>query len=352
MKHKRQWCEFWPVVFLLFLILQSLNTAQAGTPRWSDLAWSPDGKLLAAVGFDVALFTEDLELVEQNENHLNRNYYSTTVAWNPQGTHFATFEDDWGGHNNGLCGLALWQVNPLEIIHSETFCHAQTPIEKMLSAWTKPFWNTDGDEVWFFGTNDWEVYKLYVFDTTTYRVCEKIPSLSIEIAQGTPVVVYSGDYILFTSRTGTWNDNTLETTIQLADPETGNVTEFGRLPDAIWSINAYGNSLALSGNEQVYIYDLLTGKQLRVLETKIFESADWDIFSAREFSWSSDGRLLAVGTITGAGIWKVDTGKMIHPLWEGVDISAIDWQPNGTKVAAAGGYMEGLIQIIDVNISN
>src|SRR5690606_7293229 len=113
-----------------FLVSQSPDVAQAGTPDWSDVAWSPDGTLLAAVGFDVALYTEDFELVERIENYNERGYYSTVAAWNPQGTHFATFEADWGNRHGGLCGLALWQINPLQLIHSETFCHELTPIRK------------------------------------------------------------------------------------------------------------------------------------------------------------------------------------------------------------------------------
>jgi WD40 repeat protein len=352
MKHNRLWYKLWPVAFLLFLVSQSPDVAQAGTPDWSDVAWSPDGTLLAAVGFDVALYTEDFELVERIENYNERGYYSTVAAWNPQGTHFATFEADWGNRHGGLCGLALWQINPLQLIHSETFCHELTPIRKMLRDATKPFWNAEGDELWFFSTNDWSVYNLYVFDTMTYKVAVKTPPVNLETTEDIPVVIAINDYILFASTTGARRENTLETIVRRVDPATGNLTEVLRLPDAIWSMSADENRLALAGNEQVYIYDLITGKQLRVLEATIFESADRDIFLARGFSWNSDGRFLAVSTITGAGIWETDTGMMIQALWEGMDISAIDWQPNGTKVAMAAGYFEDLIQIIDVNLSN
>lgn len=90
-----------------------------------------------------------------------------------------------------------------------------------------------------------------------------------------------------------------------------------------------GKLLAVGNrNDETAIFDLATGKRLRMLPRKM----------TQEVAFSPDGKLLATSYVDGQiGIWEVATGRQVHLFsGQGEEIFTLSWSPKGDILASGG----------------
>ncbi|CAM3180587.1 High-affnity carbon uptake protein Hat/HatR [Corallococcus sp. ZKHCc1 1396] len=103
---------------------------------------------------------------------------------------------------------------------------------------------------------------------------------------------------------------------------------------------SYSDGSRADGNN-VHVWDVATGKQLRVMEGHEME--------VRGISWSPDGKQLASGSRAHeARVWDVETGEHLHLFrrQEG-QVTSVAFSPDGTLLAVAN--LGWLIHLYDLN---
>ncbi len=87
-----------------------------------------------------------------------------------------------------------------------------------------------------------------------------------------------------------------------------------------------GKTLAVAGSEKsVLLFDVASGKLTRTIDTKRDSEA---------VTWSPDGKVLASGAVD-VSLWNPSDGTLIRKLAPSARIRSIAFSPEGTRIAAA-----------------
>jgi RNA polymerase sigma factor (sigma-70 family) len=292
--------------------------ARLGTVRWrhgfvvNAMAYSPDGKKIAAVGAGRAITLWDAATGKEIHQFPNRGQ-PNHLAFSPDGKMLATTSTPdcqlldvatgkelrtLKGHQNGLRGVAF------------------SPDSKTVAT------------VSYDGT-------LRLWDAATGTEKRRI-----ECGQGdlyTTAFSPDGKVVVSAGKDGT---------IRLRDPNTGEERRRleGHKKEVLWVVfSPDGKHLAsASADETIRLWDPDTGRQVRVLGEKLGEY--W-----LPIAFSPDSRLLASGHPDGTiRLWDVASGTE-RRRWQGaaLTVRALGFSPDG-QILASGGVWESGIRLWDV----
>lgn len=290
--------------------------ARLGTVRWrhgflvSSLAYSPDGKWIAAIGAGRALTLWDAKTGKEVRQFPNINQ-PNSMAFSPDGKIIATTDNPYCYFWDVATGKELRRLKGHQnVVRSVAF----SPDSKLAA--------TAGSD----GT-------LRLWDVATGKEQRRIDPGSGELCR----LAYSrdGKWIAFTSMDGA---------IHLCDPATGK--EQRQLKEhnkAIWFIVFSRDSkrLATSSDDgTIRLWDVATGRQSRILAE--------NLGSERPIAFSPDGQLLASGHQDGTiRLWQVKEGTEKRSWHSGaMPIRAIAFSPDGKTLAS--GVAFGSIRLWDV----
>ncbi len=300
---------------VLTAVLASVHGATAQTLELSldiayyvdDMAWSPDGLLIAVSGSEgIWIYTATLE--PRAHFQQNRTRSTTSIAWSPDSARLATV-------GNGA--ILIWQRSTDDTFTLETSFSLDNYLQVLV------VWSPDG----------------------TLLASEDIPDLE--------------DPWGVSSRIHLWNATTWALERTIAD-------DFYRPGMLIWNASSTQLATTTDFGRNVLLIDVASGLQVAAFPVVEAPSAlDWSvdnllsvgggtylttrstddgqILSAflypqlqnvRELSWNPDGtRLLIYDDRLGAGVLDFATGQRIGTFPNAYELT---WSPDGNKVAAAG----------------
>lgn len=263
----------------------------------ADVAWSPDGTMLASIaGTDIQIsnaMTGDLL-------HLLSHEYLSAMAWSPDGTLLAS---------GGVFTIRLWDTGTGELVR-EIELEEGTGIRGLA-------WSPDSMLLASAGTDDYIVQIWDVMTGELSKVLEGARPQSITWSpDGARIAV--GGY--------------LDETVWVWDVVTGELVHTlkrkiysqNRSLDSIsWSPD---NTMLASGaaDDSVWIWDAASGEILHKLE----------MYGSR-IDWSPSGTLLAIGNRAGEVLlWDVANDDILQTLNHTGYITCVAWSTNGTLLAS------------------
>jgi WD40 repeat protein len=314
------------IVILRFMVVQ----AQILVGEIRAIAWSPDGTRIALAGGPLACDEppgENLSLYaihildgvtgQEVDSFEGEVCPVNSIAWSPDGTQLASASD---------AGTArVWNATT-----GQRLVFLQNSYGRGMSV-TGLAWSPDGQRMAHF--IDEGRSGLYIWDPNTGQ------SL-LTVNTDTESVAWNPDG----SRLAVGNFNR---TVQILEPETGQIlTTFepfnvdGRVVSVDWSPD--GTKLAVSGIG-LRILDSSTGQVL-------VDFAGHPGNSTIYVRWNPDGtRLATVGGLDNTiRVWDAETGEQLGLVEVGAPVWAVDWSPDGGRIAYGGA--DGLAQIVPIPI--
>jgi hypothetical protein len=315
----------------------------AGTPYyWSALAWSPDGTRLATVGWEVALYSDDAELInttnlcpETTRSMCTNRFF---VNWSPNGRALAVYTyADFpvsGSINSSYTdtGIEIWDSENLSTTRNIT---AQINNLGSSEAIFLPIvWNADSTQFFAPTANN----EQYFIDGWDVEATGRVTHL--------PINSYAASYTLIANLSAThfaYQDNRIVHILNASDGlevcSTANTFE-----ESIYLIR-WEDDTTLSimlANERIF-FDLNT---CQVLETQPFGI----LADTYRHILSPDGQWIASFYSSDLLIWDAHTGTTVYsvPTTDGIGYAAIAWHPDSTLLAAVT-YQSESIQLIDLN---
>lgn len=273
----------------------------------SQLAWSPDGRIIAAV-----VNNDLLHLWDTNTRVLQPDYlYSNDVeiGWSSDGRLVTTKYGD----AFGVCF-----VEAIDLVSGESGEIWFTQYDCSGAAWSP-----DLSKVAVILTPD----EVLVYDPVAFWT-DSTPPVSLRGEEGrASTLAWSPDG---TKLLTGWPDSPK----RIYDVETGEVLVTLASPSEAWVYRPVwspdGTRIAGQSGERVVIWDALTG-DVTINLTLYGES----------FAWHPDGQRLAGVSSEGIFIWNTTTGELLAS-WN-TPASAVDWSPDGKQLAVAN--LNGTITI-------
>jgi len=321
------------------------------------VAWSPDGKRLAAGDEQEAVKVWDTANGNEILNLTNRAVMP--VAWSPDGKRLATAKPKlgWdntnkpGRENNGhiqivdaLTGREILSFSPQG---TQLYSLAWSRDGSRLASgerrnWARVWDVATGREVlklWHSGSVEslaWSpdgkrlaaasAQRISIWDVTTGREALRLQGHRDEIGS----VSWSPDGDQLASAGG---DGTVKVWDARARPE-GPAMEGARAVTLAWS--PQGRRLAWAGGRKVTLWDAKRGNEVLM--------GDVD---AQQVVWSPSGKHLAIGKPGGIMIFDVEARKETRTL-PCRDLRAIAWSPDATRLALALGGSQATMEVWDV----
>jgi WD40 repeat protein len=321
------------VLAVVFLCLSTLPT-RAGTPYWSDIEWSPDGILLAAVGNKVALFDQELQLISTTSMDnigfpASIGIYYYDIHWISNERYIVRSNDFTEvilGNRPALHWLSVWDAEQFEEIDTFQLEHVDfaTPVAvtndgtRLASVITE--YRLFEDEL--LATNDSQVVIYDISDFSSIHAIpysESVGELSFS-PNGTELAYFTyqfrddePEYVRFMYVVSGMELHTIN-----LEPD-----EF------LFSIHWLSDStIALHFPDHVEIRTIEDGHILRSIE----------IPDAQSHEWSYDQRWLAVVVNGDIQIWNMTTGTLAHTIISGEDeysgFDSLAWNPSKQLLAA------------------
>ncbi|GIW80095.1 MAG: hypothetical protein KatS3mg105_1902 [Gemmatales bacterium] len=275
-----------------------------GTGDIKDIAWSPDGKVLAAgfVGPVVYLldpFTgKTLRQLRPTKGTASSYYLS--LRWSPDGKTLATITKN---------RIHLWNPTTARMIRTITVPH-----NLILKLHGNISWSPDWNTVAVCATG-----AILLYDVAT----GKAASPAAENAAPVDILHWSGNRLM-TARSRT-------KMLQICDPATGKPKQTFNLGEAknwhiTWSPDGT-TFVTTDGQKQIRVWDSATGK---ISKTLTADSRVWSL------SWSPDGRTLASTVPDGIRLWDVLTEKPLRKFSRTAPriYGSVFWSPNGKKLVS------------------
>lgn len=304
------------ILFGLAVAIHQPDNAQADQPfRAFAIAWSHDGNRIAVGGgnlpcgqspstYAIRILNAAGQLINTIERH---NCGVLSLAWSPDDTRLASGGmDGYSYISDPVTGELITQSK------SSAFGLQRREIS----------WNSQGTQVADFSPADNKVF-IWNPDTgdteTVFQATENIASLAWS-PTGQQLAV-----------------GTIDKKIHLIDAVSGQVLNTFDLRAGSLAWSPDGSKLAVGGLE-VLIVDPATGQTLMT-----FDDPDTGIL---DVDWNPDSiRLATTAGFNTVRVWDTITGSQLDVFTAETPIGAIDWRPDGTKLAY-GGRGDQLVTIV------
>jgi Tol biopolymer transport system component len=288
--------------------IQLASTFKANARGVTNLAWSPDGKLLASAGHDNQALIWQVageKLVWTLQGHED---YVSGVAWSPDGQMLAS------GSADGT--IRLWRTTTMSM---EALLQGHT------SRVTSVAWSPDGNML-ASGSFDATVRLWRRADNGLSRVLEGPESQVYCVAwspDGKKLAQGSGYDILQIWRVA--NSEPLQTLHG----------EIGFVKSVAWSPD--GKLLASVGGNRVQLW--------LVADSVLIHSLRGHSYGIDSVTWNPDGQVFAsAGTDSTVRVWHMSDGKELFTLQEHIDhVTCVAWSPDGNTLAS--GSADGVVHL-------
>lgn len=285
----------------------------------SDLAWSPDGKHMAAAIGEIAHGTVHIwdattgghEVIytpsPSSNQHVDSEVYATSVAWSPDGKRLASAIGD----------VQVWDVATGRIL-TRYF----PPLSSGLGTVNTIAWSPDGK--YLAGAfASWNTNGICIWDTRTGNLVHMFQSNN-----EMPSRAWSpnGKYLL-----------TIGNAVEVWSMPTGQLVSTHtqhNVQNAAWSPDS--TRIASAGSDgTVQIWDALTGHGLVTYTGHVNQGAA----GVEALAWSPDGKRL-VSSGSDIQVWNAATGKLIfvytgqHSSKGSPYLHPLAWSPNGKLIAS------------------
>jgi WD40 repeat protein len=344
----------WEWYYLNGLCHRDLLTLHTGTSRDFDVAWSPDGRRLAAAAKDGTVVIWDVAGAKEIRRLFGHSREVVSVGWSPDGQKLASASWDgtvkiwntqtgsqllsFGGQSGAVCSVA-WSPDGLSLASSGSdrtvqMWDAKTgSVEHIFRGHTDEVrsvaWSPDGRRLASAGIDN------------SVRIWDVVSGKQLMLLLGhlnfVNAIAWSPDGKRLASAS---NDHTAKIwdTKSGAELATLHGHSIGVLSVAF---SPDGSRLATSGADQtVRIWSATDGSELRVFRGHIQPVSS--------VKWSPDGTRLASASYDATiKLWSVDSGPEVPVLTSRTGfVRALAWSPDGRRVASGGA--DQLLSIWDV----
>ncbi len=254
----------------------SESTIELEMPYVGDMAWSPDGDLIAVKHADrILIYSDSLET--QDQIQLDWDSYPGSLSWSPDSTRLASTA-------NG--SILIWARRRDNSFQLETALSLKGFQQILVS------WSPDGTRI---------------------------------ASQDFPIIEIGGseELDLGESRVNLWNTTTWKLEQRLAQRYSyGNAAPTPTFPFALeWSSD--GNLLAgTSGVHEMWMMNVANGQALPPMQT---------VEPVTALDWHPNG-LIAFGAGVSTSIYSVMEQRALYSWWDNGAIRDLAWSPDGTKL--------------------
>lgn len=322
--------------------------AREYTQQANTLAWSPDSTQIAFGTLGGAIRVWDL--ANKKWLHILEGHTATvnSIAWSTDGTLLATASDD--------LTVRVWEMNRGKLLHtlehanpvtSVTWSDATTLASGSYDGFVR-IWNAvTGDQLLQIRGNSGSIFNIALSpDRTSLALAGEHALAVFNPASGEAVWRVGGrnNYVVWApdgkrlatgmpdGRVRLWNVDTAER-LYTSDKITEQVRRLAWRPD--------GQYLMLAGLDSVALMNATTGTIMNEMDqyTGAFSSA----------AWSPDGKKLVLGNINGTvQVGEISSGDILSML-EGHTgtVTSVAWAPNGERLVSASD--DGTVRVWDAN---
>ncbi len=296
-----------------------MNVAQSTHNAISDIAWSPDGKLVAVATSNQTVEVLDAETRQTIQTLRGYEAEVFAVGWNQDGTRLASA--DAAGH------LLIWNTNTWELVVRQT----SAIYSDLHVAFFDLAWNPDGSQI--IVSDSLGLISLY-----DARTGNRNPTWFLGHQNFVSSVDWSPDgrYIV----SGDWNSQLI-----LWDAVTGEQLVVIDNSDLLESVNAVswdpdGSLVAVAGsNGQIHVWDPFN----EIMVESVQAHASDAFRGAMDVQWLMDGKRLA----SGGGdqklyIWEADNLQRIDTMTTDEVVYSLDVNPITNEIA----YFQGGLVIV------
>ncbi len=294
----------------------------------ADIAWSPDGTMIAEAGldllriWDVATDKPLIDLESIAPGHVN-----LSISWSPDSKKLVSATDDGDGgmvrvwniaDSNDKVGQVLATINPTSL-NGNGFLWAVA-------------WSPDGTAI-ATGTTG-EGYDLKIWDANNYILLDKFRSGWIRNFS------WYQDHSV--SRIAIVNENELPRVQSILLDAELPVVMGNKIAAGSISWNSDGDQIVVGYEDgSIRIWDVNTNT---LNAEMIGERQNF----VRGIAWSPDNsKIASANGDSTIGVWNSSTGELIWQIQTDNKVYAVDFSPDGAKIAYGG--LEGVVIIVDVS---